>query len=144
MSENATAEANAKTTIGYEIERINPDGGAIVSLQVDERHLNGHGIAHGGIVATLLDTAAGHTAATFFDQDRNISIVTVSMNISYLAPCTPGRVVCTGHVLGGGKTSVVCEAELRDETEKLLAKAVGVFRSIGAKKWNKPSTKDDG
>lgn len=91
----------------HEIDNSREDGCSVVRLEVADQHLNSYGIAHGGIVATLLDTAAGQTACAFLDRERAIPVLTISLNISYLAPCKPGPVCCIGRVLGGGRTSVL-------------------------------------
>lgn len=46
----------ASKGLGIVLERVAP-GEADVSLQVESRHLNGHGICHGGFIFTLADTA---------------------------------------------------------------------------------------
>lgn len=52
MWENDKASAD----LGMTLERVSP-GSAQASLQVEERHLNGHGMCHGGYIFTLADSA---------------------------------------------------------------------------------------
>ena len=47
-------------TIGFEITEFTP-GKCVVELTIREDHLNAGGVAHGGLHATLLDTAMGGT-----------------------------------------------------------------------------------
>jgi len=57
-----------------------------LALRVDEAHTNMHRIAHGGLLATLADTALGFRIAKL----ANASIVTVQMSVEYLDPVRPG------------------------------------------------------
>ncbi len=123
--------SGAKRLIGFEVDNSRADGCSIVTLDVGPQHMNLYGIAHGGIVAVLLDTACGQTASTYFDPVELPAIVTVSLTVSFLSPCLPKRVTCLGRPIGGGRKTVTCEAELHDETGTLLAKATGVFRNVG-------------
>lgn len=47
---------NASKALGAVVDHVGP-GSAQVSLTVESRHLNGHGICHGGFIFTLADTA---------------------------------------------------------------------------------------
>lgn len=46
----------ASAALGIEVLEVRP-GYARVTMRIDDRHLNGHGIAHGGHVFLLADTA---------------------------------------------------------------------------------------
>lgn len=50
------ARDGASAALGIEVVEVEP-GHAVVRMTVDDRHLNGHGIAHGGHVFLLADTA---------------------------------------------------------------------------------------
>ena len=62
-------------------KRQREDGSSIIGVRVREQHLNLHGIAHGGFVATVVDNAIGYNVATALSG----SIVTAQMNIDYLS-----------------------------------------------------------
>ena len=47
-------------TIGFEITEFT-EGNCIVELPITEEHLNAGGVVHGGLHATMLDTAMGGT-----------------------------------------------------------------------------------
>src|SRR5438270_7855867 len=80
-------------------------------------------VAHGGVVASLVDTAA-----TFALIDRtNHDWVTVDLRVDYLRPTSLGQVRVEGQVIHVGKTLGRSRAELRDQTGRACAVAVGTF-----------------
>jgi uncharacterized protein (TIGR00369 family) len=52
--------------------RDGPDGAAVGSLDVDDRHLNPNGIVHGGVVFTLADTAMGRARMAALGPDLQV------------------------------------------------------------------------
>ncbi len=52
--------------------RDGPDGAAVGSLDVDDRHLNPNGIVHGGVVFTLADTAMGRARMAALGPDLKV------------------------------------------------------------------------
>ena len=49
--------------IGLEIDRLY-EGGALLSMSIDDRHRQIHNVVHGGVIASLADTAAAIAAAS--------------------------------------------------------------------------------
>lgn len=70
------------------------------------------GVAHGGLVFSLADSAAGYAALTVIPEGREV--MTVEMKINMLAPAT-GRLIAEGRVLRGGKRLVVVAADVWSE-----------------------------
>lgn len=54
----------ASKGLGIVLERVSP-GQAEASLMVEGRHLNGHGICHGGFIFTLADMAFAFACNTY-------------------------------------------------------------------------------
>lgn len=71
---------------GLMYKKIREDGSATIGLRVLEQHLNLHGIAHGGFVATVIDNAIGYNVSTALAG----SIVTAHMAIEYLSSARLG------------------------------------------------------
>ena len=86
---------------------------------------------HGGMVATLLDTAGAYAALTLVGETEYI--VTSELKINYIRPVISKKVFATGNVINKGKTIIVVEAELKDENDKLLAKMMGSMFVVSAK-----------
>ncbi|EAX46734.1 uncharacterized domain 1 [Thermosinus carboxydivorans Nor1] len=93
------------------------------------KHTNLYGVAHGGALASLADTAMGVACATLGNR-----VVTIDMNINYIRGAQQQSVVkAVGTVVHKGKSTMVVEADVRDCAEDiLLAKARGTFFVIGA------------
>lgn len=124
-------DSGAQRLIGFALD-ISDGARARCILDLDERHLNRMGILHGGIAATLLDSALGVTASLTSDPSGRHPVSTVSLNVNYLAPGRPGRVTATGRLTGGGRSTLFVEGDLRHEDGTLIATATGVFRKLKA------------
>jgi len=95
--------------IGLEIESM-ADGRARAILPLRRELLNSLGIAHGGVIATLLDTVAGAAAYSTLAPDQ-IS-VTSDLNISYLGNVSCNALVCEAEVYHRGASLVRAEARV--------------------------------
>lgn len=98
--------------LGYE------QGLCRLRCQIGEGHLNPYGKAHGGLLFTLLDTAAGHAARTVCPADK--AVVTQCGDIHFLRPVPPGPVTAVARVLKAGRRTALVSAELYDAAETPL------------------------
>ncbi|MFG0336241.1 MAG: PaaI family thioesterase [Maioricimonas sp. JB049] len=97
------------------------DARASIRLRVEDRHLRVGGIAHGGVVASLLDTAVGLAAATVAPHGHDL--VTAQLNVNFIRPVNRNEVlIATGQVLHAGNRTAVCRGEIF-HNEQLLAEA---------------------
>lgn len=89
-------------------------------LHVEMRHEleNPYGMAHGGLLFTLADTAGGVTARA--DGRR---YVTLDASIRYLRSVRSGRITATAYTVKRGKTVAVVDVSITDEEEHLLSTA---------------------
>lgn len=85
------------------------DGAARLEMDADERHLNPAGTVHGGVLATLLDTAMGQAVRSTRDDVPATSQLTVT----FLRPGRPGRLVVTGRVGKQGQHLVALQQSAR-------------------------------
>lgn len=116
--------------IGFSVELDTENGQAHCVLPVQDRHLNRHAVVHGGVSATLLDTASGVTASLTVDDTGMVPFTTVSLNLNYLAAAHQGTLCATGRVTGGGRALTFVDAELRDQDGRLIATSSGVFKRV--------------
>lgn len=101
------------------------EGHVEIEMEVQPHHLNLQGFAHGGMIATLADTACGLAVRTQVDPGRRH--VTAELNVIYLAPARPGRIVARGSVVRIGMTIAYAEAEVIDARGRALARATSVL-----------------
>jgi len=103
-------------------------GSAEVGLIFDpDRHANGIGVAHGGVICTLLDAVMG--CAAFSWGDRPAPIVTVDQSVQFIAALN-GPVRASGRVVRAGRSLVFCSAEIRSVSGELIASGMGTFKKI--------------
>lgn len=103
-------------------------GKAVLTMPVVmDKHTNLHGIAHGGALASLADTAMGVACGTLGSK-----VVTVDMNINLMQGARPGGTISAkAEVLHHGKSTIVVDAGIFSEEGKLLAKSRGTFFVVG-------------
>ncbi|ERN53073.1 PaaI family thioesterase [Alkalihalophilus marmarensis] len=91
-------------------------------------------MVHGGITATLLDTAMGSMINRILPEDK--AAVTAEMNVHYIKPGVGSKLRCVAHLAHKGNSLCVTEAKVYDDREKLVAMATGTFALI-----NRPHVK---
>jgi uncharacterized protein (TIGR00369 family) len=117
-----------RSLVGYWAE-VWADGYAEIVLDVAPQHLNSLGIVHGGVYAALLDAACGH-AASWCGVPGNVRrCMTLSLDITYLAPARSGRLVAVGRRSAIDDQRVATlTAEVRGPAGDLHAIAQASFR----------------
>jgi uncharacterized protein (TIGR00369 family) len=113
-----------RTFLGAHLERV-ARGEVDVSLQVETRHLNLAGTLHGGLIATLADTATGLALRTTLDAGT--TSLTSSLSMTFLRPGHPGKVTAMGRVVKSGTRFGYAEADVVDGEGRLLARAAATF-----------------
>lgn len=101
---------------------------ALVELDIDDQHLNRSGRVHGGIFATLIDTAAGFCGCYCPVPGRMRRAMTLSLTTNYLGQPEGRTLRALAKRTGGGSSVFFAECEVRDEHGTLLATGVGTFR----------------
>jgi uncharacterized protein (TIGR00369 family) len=98
-------------------------GSVTVLLTPQEFHYNPLGTVHGGVLATLLDTAASCSVHSVLPAGTGYT--TLDLTTKFLRPVTvaSGRLRCTGTVLSQGRRTALGEARLTDEAGRLAAHA---------------------
>ena len=116
--------SNVPRQFGFELEAAEP-GRAVVRMRVAAKHKQVHGVVHGGILATLADTAGG--LATYMTVPRGTRVATVEMKINFLEPVDRGSVTAEARVLRRGRNFAVVDCEVSDSAGRLVAKALMTF-----------------
>ena len=94
-------------------------------LTVGPDHLNRRGVAHGGVAASLLDTALGAAVITSMAPEEWTG--TLEISVQFREPVLPGVVTAEGRVARRSRSIAFAEGEIRDPSGRILATAHGVW-----------------
>ncbi|AHM04625.1 hypothetical protein roselon_02289 [Roseibacterium elongatum DSM 19469] len=101
---------------------------ARVEMPLGAHLMNRQGLPHGGVHATLLDTAMGYAGCYTGDPAVRQMALTLSLTVNFLARPAGQHLIAEGQRTGGGRSTYFAEGHLRDETGVVLARTSGVFR----------------
>lgn len=104
---------------------------AVVALDVANKHYNRHGIPHGGVIATLLDTSFGFASCWCPYPGRVRRAMTLSLTLNYVGQLKGTTMRATAWVTGGGRRSFFAAGKIEDDTGALLATASAAMRWRG-------------
>ncbi len=110
--------------VGMELEHIEK-GKVSISCRNKKEFSQYLGYMHGGMVASLADTAGGHAAATMLED--GYKIVTSELKIHFLKPVVSKKIIATGEVISAGKKLIIVESAVRDEESNMLAKMIATM-----------------
>lgn len=82
---------------------------------------------HGGVVLTLLDVVMASAAVSLTDFAK--TAVTLNLNTSFLRPGR-GRLVADGEVLETLDGVILCQGEVCDASDAVVARGIGTFRYL--------------
>lgn len=105
------------------------EGYVRLSIRLEPHHTNPHGVMHGGVVTTMMDSALGAALGALRGEEaRRRPHATIEMNASFLGSARPGdRIAVEGRVLRLGRTVAFGEAEARRGDGALVAVARFAF-----------------
>jgi uncharacterized protein (TIGR00369 family) len=120
----------------FEFQLVKTDRRRVVfRMPVLEKHKQIHRVVHGGVLATLADTAGGF--ASFLAAPAGSRVVTIEMKINFLEAVEHGEVRADARVLRLGKTTSVVDCELTDAGGRLVGKALMTFAVLKPEKLRK-------
>lgn len=115
----------ASQQLGMRIEHIAP-GEATLSMELRDFMLNGHGLAHGGYVFTLADSAFA-----FACNGYNQRTVGHHAAITYLAPGRQGdRLTATAKELHRGRRDGIYDVHVTNDRGERIAEFRGHSRTV--------------
>jgi len=119
LKENSTARQ-----MGFALVKATR-GRVRLRMKVDSRHLQVHGVVHGGVLAALADTAGG--LASYMACPLGTRVATVEMKINYLEGVERGTVTADAQVVRIGRHLAVVDCDVTDAERRLVAKALMTF-----------------
>ncbi|TXS34127.1 PaaI family thioesterase [Streptomyces sp. ms191] len=108
--------------LGFALEEVE-HGRAVFTFEPGEEHYNPIGSVHGGVYATLLDSAAG--CAVHSTLPQGMAYTSLDLSTRFLRPITlgTGKIRAIGTVMSQGRRTALAEAGLYDASDRLLGHA---------------------
>jgi uncharacterized protein (TIGR00369 family) len=109
-------------TLGFTLEEV-AAGRVVFAMEPGEEHYNPIGSVHGGVYATLLDSATGCSVQSMLPE--GMGYTSLDLTVKFLRPMTvdTGKIRAVGTVLNHGRRTALAQAELLDSRDRLLAHA---------------------
>jgi uncharacterized protein (TIGR00369 family) len=114
---------------------------AKVKLKTEQCHLQPFGIVHGGVLATLIDTATFWSV--FLRLPENAGLVNIDLKLNYLKSVSTGLITAQGRCIRAGRSINYAEASVKDKKGNILAHGTSTLMvlpgkgiRVGAKKFS--------
>jgi uncharacterized protein (TIGR00369 family) len=116
-------------------------GRSEIRIGVGRRLTQQAGVAHGGVSAALVDSAVGLALCTTIDRES--VIMTINLQVNFLAPARPGSLTARGRIVHKGKQTAVGECEVTDEDGRLVSNGTATYMILKNKKVDPRQTSID-
>jgi acyl-CoA thioesterase len=113
--------------IGMKLVNLRPDK-AVISIEMRDDLRQPSGVLHGGVTATLIDTAMAFAVRTRLEQ--NEATATIDLTVHYLRPHITGTFICTAKIVRAGKRIFTVSADVVNEEDKLIATGLSTYTRI--------------
>lgn len=104
---------------------------ADIELEAGQCHLQPYGIVHGGVLATLIDTATFWAAFMRIPEDAGL--VNIDLKLNYLKPVISGRLLAEGRAIRSGRAVSYSEARVLDANGDLIAHGTSTLMTLPGK-----------
>lgn len=111
-------------TMGIRLTRLGW-GGSEIRMKVGKGLTQNAGFAHGGVSASLIDSAVGLALCTMIGMGN--AITTIDFQVNFLAPTKPGLLTARGRIIHKGKRIAVGDAEVTDQDGRLVSKGTATY-----------------
>lgn len=103
-------------------------GSARVELEVLDCHFQPFQMVHGGVLATLIDTATFW--AVFLNVPEDAGMVNIDLKLNYLKPVKEGLLVTEGRGIRSGRTISYAEASVRNRNGDIIAHGTSTLMAL--------------
>jgi uncharacterized protein (TIGR00369 family) len=104
---------------------------ATVKLETGQCHLQPFGIVHGGVMATLIDTATFWSV--FLRLPENAGLVNIDLKLNYLRSIASGVMSAEGRCIRAGRSINYAEASVKDSKGNLIAHGTSTLMVLPGK-----------
>ncbi len=114
--------APISATLDFTLDEVD-EGRVVFSMTPGEEHYNPIGSVHGGVYATLLDSAAGCAVQSTLPPGMGYTSLDLSVKFLKRITAETGRIRAIGTIISRGRQTALAQAQLLDEGDRLLAHA---------------------
>lgn len=129
----AVAEMMPKTPflegLGVVFDRYEPDD-VVLRLPFRADLTNDGTYYHGGVVASVIDTAGAAAAWSNHDFTRGVRASTVGMSIQYVAACKRSDLLCHARTVRRGRELIFTEITATDADGATVAHGIQTYRIV--------------
>ncbi len=125
--ENALHSLPFAKLIGMRLVGLRTDE-AVISIEMRDDLRQPSGVLHGGVTATLIDTAMAFAVRTRLAINEQTA--TIDLTVHYLRPHLNGTFTCTAKVVRAGKRIFTVSADVVNEEGKHIATAVSTYTRL--------------
>jgi uncharacterized protein (TIGR00369 family) len=104
---------------------------ATVKLETGRCHLQPFGIVHGGVMATLVDTATFWSV--FLRLPEDAGLVNIDLKLNYLKSIASGVMTAEGRCIRAGRSINYAEASVKDNKGNLIAHGTSTLMILPGK-----------
>jgi uncharacterized protein (TIGR00369 family) len=122
MQRGELAPPPAVEMVGLALEDVEP-GRVVFSMIAGREHENPMGTMHGGMLATLVDTAMGCAVSSTLGTDEGFTTLELSLNFVRAVTKDTGRITAVGSLVHRGGRVATTEARVHDDDGNLCAHA---------------------
>jgi acyl-CoA thioesterase len=107
-------------------------GSSMLILDLAPEHRNTLGAAHGGVIMTMLDVAMARAArqTARHEGEDDLRVLTIEMKTTFVQAGTGDRLLARGSTVHRSTSMCFTEAEVHDESGRLLARSSGTFKYV--------------
>jgi uncharacterized protein (TIGR00369 family) len=102
-----------------------------IEIALGRSHLQPYGIVHGGVLATLIDTATFWAAYLRIPEDAGL--VNVDLKLNYLKPVRNGKLRAEGLCIKPGRSISYAEAKVYDESKEIVVHGTSTLMTLPGK-----------
>ena len=113
--------------MGMRLADIRPNE-AVVEIEMRDDLRQPSGVLHGGVTATLIDTAMAFAVRTYLTDTEPTA--TIDLTVHYLRPHVDGKAICTARVVRPGKRIFTVSADVHNEDGKLIATGLSTYTRL--------------
>jgi uncharacterized protein (TIGR00369 family) len=115
--------------LGVVFDRYEPDD-VVLRLPFRADLTNDGHVYHGGVIASVIDTAGAAAAWSNHDFDKGQRASTVAMSVQYVGAARQSDLVCSARTVRRGKELTFTEITATDADGNVVAHAVQTYRIV--------------